>query len=406
LCDNLAATEVKRLESGEVRGSRWLKQPLLRLARHLKAFDAAHGSAWRDQRLLILCYHGVSDGDECEWNRDLFLSSSLFAERMESLHRRKCAILSLHEAIERLYSGSLPKRAVTITFDDGFANFRSNALPVLQGHGFPATVYVSTYYSEHANLPVFPVACSFLLWKARGQIRRGIGIPGVPAELDLRTPARREAAALAIINYAEGHDCSGKAKDELLSRLAERLGEDFEALRERRALSLMNPAELGEVSRAGIAVELHSRSHRLPDRRACFESDLQRNADQIREWTGVAPSHFCYPSGLVAPQWVDWLREFPVKSAVTCAPAFASMADDRLLLPRYVDGSRCTSVEFESWLSGFAPIVGRKVAMRMPAGGAVSIPALVQSVASASPAGSIPPSDPARDWPMRSKESA
>jgi peptidoglycan/xylan/chitin deacetylase (PgdA/CDA1 family) len=389
-----------------VRGPRWLKQPLLRLARHLKAFDAAHGSAWRDQRLLILCYHGVSDGDECEWDRDLFLCRSLFAERMESLHRRQCAVLSLNEAIDKLYSGSLPKRAVAITFDDGFANFHSNALPVLQRYGFPATVYLSTWYSEHANLPVFPVACSYLLWKARGQIRSGIDIPGVPAELDLRTPARREAAALAIINHAAGHEYSGKAKDEILSRLAERIGEDFEALRQGRAMSLMNPAELGEVSRAGIAIEMHSRSHRIPNFRDCFEKDLQRNADQIREWTGVAPSNFCYPSGLVAPHWVDWLREFPVKSAVTCAPAFASTADDRLLLPRYVDGSRSTSVEFESWLSGFTPIVGRKAAMRMPVSAAAALPSLVQSAATSSPSGSTPPSDPARDWPMRSKESA
>jgi peptidoglycan/xylan/chitin deacetylase (PgdA/CDA1 family) len=389
-----------------VRGPRWLKQPLLRLARQLRAFDAAHGSAWRDQRLLILCYHGVAEGDECEWNRDLFLSRSLFVERMESLHRRQCAVLSLPDAIEKLYSGSLPKRAVAITFDDGFANFHSHAFPVLQRYGFPATIYVSTYYSEHANLPVFPVACSYLLWKARGQIRRGIDIPGVPTELDLRTVAQREAATLAIINYADGNDYSGKAKDELLSRLAERLGEDLEALRERRAMSLMSPPELFEVARAGVSIEMHSRSHRIPNHRGCFEKDLRRNADQIREWTGIAPSHFCYPSGLVAPHWVDWLREFPVQSAVTCTPAFASTADDRLLLPRYVDGSRSTSVEFESWLSGFAPIVGRKAAMRFPASGAAALPSLVRPAPISSPAGSTPSSDPARDWPLRSKGSA
>lgn len=402
--------QVKQLESGEVRGSRWLKQPLLRLARNLRAFDAVNSSSWRDQRLLILCYHGIADGEENQWNGELFLSRATFSERMESLHRRHCAVLSLNEAIDKLYSGKLPKRAVTITFDDGFANFHANALPILKKYGYPATVYLSTWYSEHSALPVFPVTCSFLLWKARGQIRSGMDIPGVPSELDLRTTESRESAALRIINHAAEKEYSGKTKDELLSRLAAALGEDFEQLRKQRTLNLMTPEEILEVSRAGIAIEMHSRSHRIPDQRHHFERDLRRNADHIQEWTGIAPSHFCYPSGLVAPHWVEWLRQFPVKSAVTCTAAFASAGDDAMLLPRYVDGSRASALEFESWISGFAPIVARKAGMRMPseyAGAPSPLKARAANVtAPLSQPVSTPPSDPAPDWPMRSKESA
>lgn len=375
----------------------------------MHAFDAAHRSVWRDQRLLILCYHGIADGDESQWNGDLFLSAEVFASRMESLKRHHCSVLSLDEAIDNLYSGELPKRAVAITFDDGFANFHSNALPVLKKYGFPAALYLSTYYSEHADLPVFPVACSYLLWKARGQVRFGLDISGVPAELDLRTAQTRDAAALRIINYAAEKEYSGKAKDELLVRLAARLGEDFDDLRERRTLSLMNPEEILEVSRSGVSIEMHSRSHRILNQRHRFEKDLRRNADQIKEWTGVAPSHFCYPSGLVTPHWADWLREFPVKSAVTCAAAFASPGDDAMLLPRYVDGSRSSPLEFESWISGFAPIVGRKAAMRIgnqPVAAAVIRTSVAKVTVPLSQPVSTPPSDPAPDWPMRSKESA
>jgi peptidoglycan/xylan/chitin deacetylase (PgdA/CDA1 family) len=407
---NLARMQVKQLESGEVRGSRWLKQPLLRLARNLRAFDAAHSSSWRDQRLLILCYHGIADGDENQWNGDLFLSRSTFSERMESLKRRHCAVLSLSEAIDGLYAGKLPKRAVTITFDDGFADFHGNALPILKKYGYPATVYLSTWYSEHFTLPVFPVTCSFLLWKARGQVRMGLDIPGVPSELDLRTTGGRESSALSIINFAAEKEYSGKAKDELLSRLAAALGEDFEVLRKQRTLNLMSPEEIHEVSRSGVAIEMHSRSHRIPNQRQRFERDLRRNADHIREWTGVAPSHFCYPSGLVAPHWVEWLREFPVKSAVTCTAAIASAGDDAMLLPRYVDGSRASALEFESWISGFAPIVARKAAMRMPAEGAAAASQLKACAANVTaplaPPVSTPPSDRGPDWPMHSKESA
>lgn len=320
---------------------------------------------WRDQRLLILCYHGLGTGDESEWNGDLFLRASTFTERMESLRRHNCNVLSLDKAIDALFRSSLPKRAVVITFDDGFANFHSHALPILRKYNFPATVYLSSYYAEHHDLPVFPVACSYLLWKARGQMRSGLNLRGLPETLDLRSAETREAAARQIISSAE-NELTGSQKDELLLRLAELLGQDFEALRTQRTCSLMNPEELSEASRSGVSIEMHSRSHRILNDRRDFKRDLQRNADRIKDWTGVAPSHFCYPSGLVAPHWVEWLREFPVKSAVTCTPAFCSADNDALLLPRYVDGSRSSSIEFESWITGFAPLVARKAAMRMP----------------------------------------
>ena len=52
--------------------------------------------------------------------------------------------LPLVEAVERLLNGSLPERAVCITFDDGYADNQLHALPVLMRYAIPATVFIST----------------------------------------------------------------------------------------------------------------------------------------------------------------------------------------------------------------------------------------------------------------------
>src|SRR5438105_2486444 len=42
-------------------------------------------SPWRDRRLLILCYHGVSLDDEHEWNPELYMSPERFRQRLMML---------------------------------------------------------------------------------------------------------------------------------------------------------------------------------------------------------------------------------------------------------------------------------------------------------------------------------
>lgn len=59
----------------------------------------------------------------------------------------------------------LPGRPVAITFDDGFADFHSAALPVLQRYGFTATVFVTTGWVEGATTPAVPRPGRMLSWR-------------------------------------------------------------------------------------------------------------------------------------------------------------------------------------------------------------------------------------------------
>ncbi len=94
--------------------------------------------------LRILMYHGVvrrRHGPVSFGN--LFVSERAFARHMRHLRQAFCPI-SLDAALTAWITGrSLPPRAVAVTFDDGYENVLSVALPILQRYRIPATVFVS-----------------------------------------------------------------------------------------------------------------------------------------------------------------------------------------------------------------------------------------------------------------------
>ena len=98
------------------------------------------GGIMRDGAITILSYHSVDD-----YGTPLSVSPRLFARQMEALAQEGCVSLTMREVGATLAKRQpFPRRAVAITFDDGFENLLSEALPILGIHSLKATVYVIT----------------------------------------------------------------------------------------------------------------------------------------------------------------------------------------------------------------------------------------------------------------------
>ena len=200
-------------------------------------------SQWRRQRLLILCYHGVSQEDEHLWRPQLYMEPSVLRQRLEIIRRGNYNVLPLGSALAQLRSGELPPRSVAITFDDGMVDFYTQAHPLLKSYGFPVTVYQTTYYSDYQK-PVFNLICSYLLWKCRGEVIENGRELGITPPLDLRTEASRQKVLLSLIRSADAENLSGAQKDELAAKLAALLNVDYAELLHKRLLQVMNPQEI------------------------------------------------------------------------------------------------------------------------------------------------------------------
>jgi peptidoglycan/xylan/chitin deacetylase (PgdA/CDA1 family) len=92
-------------------------------------------------------YHSVSR-ESSERFRAYAVDPDIFADHMSALSAAGYQPMSVGEYV-RLMDEPLsrwPGRPVVLTFDDAFRDFHTGALPVLQEHRFPATLYVPTAY--------------------------------------------------------------------------------------------------------------------------------------------------------------------------------------------------------------------------------------------------------------------
>lgn len=105
----------------------------------LGTFDLA-GQLLRAAGVPILCYHSIDDSGSL-----VSVSPALFRAQMDFLAHNGYHTIRLSDLCEAVSRRrDLPEKAVVLTFDDGFRNNLTSALPVLTRFGFSATLFVVT----------------------------------------------------------------------------------------------------------------------------------------------------------------------------------------------------------------------------------------------------------------------
>jgi peptidoglycan/xylan/chitin deacetylase (PgdA/CDA1 family) len=88
-------------------------------------------------------YHRIADVEIDPWS--LCVTPQHFAEQLEII-QKIAAPISLQQLNRDRQQGTIPHRAVAISFDDGYADNLDRAQPILAQYDLPATVFVSTGY--------------------------------------------------------------------------------------------------------------------------------------------------------------------------------------------------------------------------------------------------------------------
>jgi peptidoglycan/xylan/chitin deacetylase (PgdA/CDA1 family) len=104
------------------------------------------------ERLPVLMYHSISDTSEdtTPYYR-IATHPAVFAEHMRVLESEGYMGVTLSEGLNAIRFPTLrrTRQPVALTFDDGYRDFLTAAVPVLERRGFKATMYLPTGFIGH-----------------------------------------------------------------------------------------------------------------------------------------------------------------------------------------------------------------------------------------------------------------
>jgi peptidoglycan/xylan/chitin deacetylase (PgdA/CDA1 family) len=313
----------------------------------------------RARQLLLLGYHRVMPlGDGSRFHGDLELVSATPAEfewQVEYLARRFEPV-TFAQIAEALDGGrELPRRAVAITFDDGFADLREHAFPVLQRAKFPATVFVATGYVDDPQPFWFDLVAWLLMHAPVASVR----VPAQAAPLPIADSERsRRSAAVVTLKWLKS--CAEHERRAAVTELCERFPEAAEV--GNRALGrALSWSAIRDAAAAGIELGSHTVSHPCLSRLEPhdLEHELTASKARLEEHVGAPVVALAYPFGgrsAFDDGVIAAARRSGYRVATTYIPGINSVsAAERFMLRRQHVERDTTRAYFEGLVN--APLV-------------------------------------------------
>ena len=240
----------------------------------------------------ILTYHHLADHDPSyAYDPDVAdATPAQFRWQMEALARH-CTPIGIDELLRAIDGGPLPKNPVMVTFDDGYLSCHDVALPILRAVGIRATFFIATSYVAERRLYWWERVA---LLVAQGK-RAGTVTYPTTLELAPRDPATRKTIN-DLIKSAKHLDV-----DRFLDEVAVALGVPWSREIEAEYASglIMTWDHVRALSRAGMDIESHSRSHRVLQTldAAGLESELAGSRADLEVQLGRPIRAIAYPVG-------------------------------------------------------------------------------------------------------------
>jgi len=293
-----------------------------------------------NHQVAILTFHRVDNALDPNW-------PSLPIDKFRSFLKELAyhVIFARIGDLEHLVANK-SKPIVCITFDDGYQDFITNALPVLEDLGIPSLHNICPALIDNNQLP-WPQVLSSYIQCHPGQVLR------LPSNEKFVLPLSScERFFLKILSsvYLLSHDDRLEFIASLDTPLSSRYG-----------IQLMSWDQVRDCRDRGVDIGSHSMNHYLLpliEDKSVLYSEVSDSRQRIYEEIGEYPEAFAFPSGFYNNQLLDIVKECGYRYPLVCSDHFASLNDILATssLPRINIGSMSMSEELLR-VSGFHILV-------------------------------------------------
>jgi peptidoglycan/xylan/chitin deacetylase (PgdA/CDA1 family) len=256
-----------------------------------------------------------------------------FAELLQFL-KKNYVVLSGPEAIRGLHSGRLPAGALTITFDDGYADNFHTALPELRNAGLTATFFIASDYLD-GSLMFNDVVIESVRVASGPRLAfedSSLGTWNLDSVNDRRDAIAGILGRIKYLGFSERNIAARKVASAAGLFKMPRL--------------MMTQHELIELARAGMTIGGHTASHPILARQSESEAlaDIVKGKGRLEEILGSPVTMFAYPNGRPDEDFrrehVGLVRQAGYQAAFTTAPGAADRDGDLLQIPRFTPWDR------------------------------------------------------------------
>ena len=283
---------------------------------------------------VILMYHRVSAASDDLWG--IAVGPDRFAEQIEALQRVR-RIATLDEVLAWMDHGRPGERPLAaVTFDDGYHDALTAALPILEKADCPATVYVATGLVGSDRGFWWDELVHVLMDAPNTHRPLRLEIKGQPVAWLL--PDDRAGRQRVC------HQVRRRLRDLEPAEIDRQLDAICAWAQTPRRLDpedrLMTAEEVGRLSRSIVQIGAHTVRHpSLPT--LSPEAQLAEIAESraaCQDWTGQPIPHFAYPFGHYDRASVAAARAAGFRSTVATTPGVVRPWTDPFRLPRIVPG--------------------------------------------------------------------
>ena len=278
------------------------------------------------RRLSVFIFHRVLDAPDPLRPGEPTLAE--FEERLSWI-ATAFRVVSLDDAVAGLNDGTLPARTAVITFDDGYADNYSLAMPALRRAGMPATFFIATGFLDGGIM--FNDAVIECVRQANGD-QIDLSAFGL-TEMALPLVSERGPivhALLERIKYAPLQE-----RIALVSQLTQRTGAQLPTD------LMMTSAQVADMDKAGMGIGAHTVSHPILARTdlAIAREEIAHGRDKLAQIIGKPVAFFAYPNGRPTQDYrsehVDLVKRLGFKAAVSTAWGATAIGEDTFQIRRF-----------------------------------------------------------------------